>query len=240
MGPGETATRSFDDPSALGGQRDAKIDAIDGIAEADFVDNSLSLTTLLKAGYPSRMQSISTWTYDLDNGLNGVQGDLGVDLTDGGISDRFILRGEMLFGQRLTDNPFVRDVPFTFVARAYETNPLEALSGASSIDIPPVLQSNDPTQPFTLEVAFADLVGGVNVDLTDTSAVQATFSFAASNSSFRIYEFCTGNASGCVDSKYLPPSATVPLPASFVFLGSVLFGIGFVGRRKSRQTVPHG
>ncbi len=189
----------------LGTERDVRASPTVGSLDYGVSGGQVALisTTATSAGNVSM-----SWD-GVDGNFLITTGNLSVDLTDGGLSDRFILEVTSL-----TVNTFFETTIGFFGASFFDQNLAQpSLSSAGVFEIP-----------------FAALTTqlGAGASANAATAVRLTLS-PLLGEGITIDRFCTGNASGCVSG----PSTAVPEPSTWLLMAGGLALLGLRRRRRS-------
>ncbi len=180
--------------SMLGGERDV------------FASTGGSFTA--SAGVATASGANVGTLYDgVDGSGTASYGLVGVDLTDGGLSDRFLLN-------------IVSVTASASLRLSVFENTSDSLLGLTGTGAGPGL----------ITVLFSDLIaGGLGADLTDAKQVNLQLPFLQSGQTVMFDNFCTGNASGCVGGG----STAVPEPSTWLLMAGGLALLGLRRRRRS-------
>jgi len=184
-----TNFQSVQDPSILGGERDVQV--FSGFGSGGFTASGGSATVVNDVSSIGGIQI----SYDGVDGLATTLGLGGVDLTDGGLSDRILLD---LF-------PGSSGVAFRLLVQDTSNNTLDAFMTLSA---------------GFLQVQFS---AAPTVDFTDVNFLRVSMPGTSSNStvfpSASFDNLCSGNAEGCVDA---PIGEEVPEPSTWLLMATGL------------------
>jgi hypothetical protein len=198
--PGQELSIAIAD-EALGGEREAQLNSLHiGAIESKVEAGDLILKILRLVDSPPFMQNITSLTYDgVDNSF-GWNLSNAFDLTDGGISDRFIVEGFVDSAVLALDPSVPLNATMYLHASAYGGYaPQDRFTTRLEIDLP-ITDLSTPAVPVHYEILFSQLVpadGFDPVDLSSATAVAFTFNTTATNLLLRIDTICTGNSDGC-------------------------------------------
>jgi len=221
---------------AIGGEREGLLNSLgSGVFSSIVQDGALNLWTTNTSGESFvTNQNITSLTYD---GIDGPGWNTAnsFDLTDGGISDRFLIEGFVDLGYWLTGDP-QNPAPANLIINTsiYGVDaPMDRSLVRLDTNLPEA--GNFPAMvPFQYDLLFAGLVPSTGydvIDVSDVSAISFSFNAIATALRLRVDTICTGNANGCVSLDSGPPMG-VPEPGTLALFGIGLFGMGLARRRK--------
>jgi len=221
---------------AIGGEREGLFNSLgSGSSDSIVSDGALNLRIVNTSGGSFvTNQNMTQLFYDGIDGP-GWNTSNSFDLTDGGISDRFLIEGFIDLGFWLigdVQNPALAQT--SIVASIYGVDaPVDRSSVTLRTNLPEAL-SFPAMVSFQYELLFEDLVPSAGYDVIDVSDVSAiSFFFGGTGTALRLGfdTICTGNAGGCVSLDTEPP-VSVPEPGTLALLGIGLAAMGLARRKK--------